>query len=92
MITKQVAVTTVIEVTVDETKFDEAFMTEFRQQMYHFTSLDAHMEHLAQMHARGLYDDTDFIEGYGRAKDMGIKLNLVRRSVETEVLREEVAA
>lgn len=88
MITKKVQVTIIVEVTVDETKFDEKFMTEFRQQMYHFTSLDAHIEHLAQMHARGLYDNDDFIEGYGPAQEIGIKFG---RStvVESEAARED---
>jgi len=78
MITKTVTVTILVEVTVDETKFDDAFMADFRKQMYHFTSLDRHIEHLGQMHARGLYNDEDFIEGYGQAKEMGIKFNELR--------------
>lgn len=90
MITRLVQVTMTVEVTVDETKFDETFMTEFRKYMYpNFTTLDRHMEHLAQMHARGLYTDEDFIEGYGQAKDMGIGLDRLI-VVEMDVLKDLV--
>ena len=73
MTNKQVTVTQTIRVTVDESKFTPEFMREFRQSFYEFDSLDDHIKHLAQLCARGIADDFSFIEGYGKASDMGIK-------------------
>lgn len=86
MATKKVAVGEVIEVTVDESKFDEAFMEDFRRTMYPFRTLDEHIEHLAQLSARGIvFNEDSFIEGYGVAKDMGIKFRDLREG-ETEIV------
>lgn len=87
MITKKVQVTQVVEVTVDETKFDPAFMQEFRESFYKFTTLDDHVEHLGQMYARGLYGNGDFIEGYGPAKDMGISFASPRAGFDVEIVK-----
>lgn len=65
----QIAVT----VEVDESKFDEEFMAEFREYMYPFDTVEEHMEHLAQLNARGLAYNYDFIEGYGPTDEAGIK-------------------
>lgn len=66
-----------LEVEVDETKFTPEFMSEFRESMYDFDTIDDHIEHLAQMYARGVFDAfTNFIEGYGAPDDMGIKANI----------------
>ncbi|WDA37827.1 hypothetical protein [Sphingobium sp. YC-XJ3] len=66
-----------VTVELDETKFDEAFMQEFRESFFSFDSLDEHAEHIAQLVARGLvelgWERADFIEGYGHAHEMGIK-------------------
>jgi hypothetical protein len=70
---KQVAVTQIVEIEVDETKFTPEFMAEFRASMYYFRTIDQHIEHLAQLYARNIADDRSFIEGYGPAADMGIK-------------------
>lgn len=86
MTTKRLTVTQTVEVTVDETKFTTEFMNEFRKTMYDFRDLIDHIEHLAQLHARGLAGDFSFIEGYGPASDMGIKFHLVPASVVTELL------
>ena len=85
MITKTIQVTQAVEVTVDETKFTPEFMAEFREGFYPFNDLDEHVEHIAQMEARGLLTglEKEFIEGYGMAVDMGIKATVV--DVETEV-------
>lgn len=75
MRTFEVEVTQVIRVTLDDTKFDESFMEEFRQSFYDFDTIEQHAEHIAQLCARGLADPNwpnSFIEGYGEAKDMGI--------------------
>jgi|GEM_PF-2851172 len=60
-----------IEIELDEKKFDEAFMAEFRESFYRFYEITDHVEHLAQLEARGLLED--FTEGYGPIKDFGIK-------------------
>lgn len=79
-----VEVTTRVEVTLDVSKFDEAFMEEFRGSFYSFDTIEEHAEHIGQLEARGLIDTTwernDFIEGYGPAHEMGIKA----RALETE--------
>ena len=83
MISKEVVVTQVVLVTIDESKFDATFMAEFRASFYPFTTVNDHLEHLAQLFARGLVDDNnDFIEGYGPAKDMGIRFKIVDDSSE----------
>jgi len=85
MITKKVLVTQEIEVTVDETKFSEKFMQEFRDSFYQFDDLDAHIKHLAQLEARGFVPfDNSFIEGYGWSKDMGISFK--NEGIEEEIL------
>ncbi len=70
---KIVEVTQYIEVEVDEAKFDEEFLEDFRGYMYNFKDIDDHIKHLAQLYARGIANNHSFIEGYGEAKDMGIK-------------------
>ena len=74
-ISKTFIVTGSVTVTVDESKFDEAFMSEFRECFYNFHTLTEHMEHLAQLYRRGLTDGHDFIEGYGECEEMGISFN-----------------
>ena len=77
---RRVHVTFVVDVTIDETKFTPEFMTEFRGYMYNVTSIEHHLEHLAQLHAREI--DTGFIEGYGLAKDFGIKFEDIATEME----------
>lgn len=74
---KFVKVEQTVEVEVDEAKFTQDFMAEFREVMYPFASLNEHICHLGQLHARGLADDLSFIEGYGPAKAMGIRFRVV---------------
>ena len=74
MMTYTVGVSQIIGVTVDETKFTPEFMAEFRKSFYQFHKIDDHIEHLAQLYARGFINNfSDFIEGYGDPKDFGIK-------------------
>lgn len=64
-----------VEVTLDETKFTPDFMTAFRASVYPFHDLDTHAEHLAALHARGVYDlelGNGFVEGYGLRDSFGI--------------------
>jgi len=69
-----------VEVEIDEAKFDEAFLLEFRDSFYPFFDVNDHVEHIAQLEARGLLDD--FTEGYGPIKDMGIKARTVDWTVD----------
>ncbi|MBY3434876.1 hypothetical protein [Rhizobium laguerreae] len=69
-----------VEVEVDETKFDEAFLSEFRESFYPFFDVERHVEHIAQLEARGMLDD--FTEGYGPIKDMGISARTVDCTLE----------
>ena len=66
-----------VTVELDETKFDDAFMQEFREGFYPFFDLQEHAEHIAQLQARGVIEAEafggDFIEGYGPSQEMGIK-------------------
>lgn len=81
----RVEVTQLVEVELDASKFNEAFMEEFRESFYPFHSLGDHAEHLAQLHARGLYEldvcPDQFVEGYGPASGMGISA----RTISTEI-------
>lgn len=81
-LSKAVQVTQVVRVTIDESKFTPEFMREFQAHFYPFTSIERHLEHLAQLYARGLADNFAFIEGYGPAKDMGIKFEDVSQCQE----------
>lgn len=75
MIKQTVEVTQEFEVEVDETKFTEAYMEEFREMFYPFYSIDDHMMHIAQLFARGVvYDNDEFVEGYGILSELGIKV------------------
>ncbi len=84
----QVIQTSTVTVTVDETKFDENFMSEFLESFYPFQTLDDHMKHLAQLEARGLYSvgGTEFIEGYGPANEMGIEAHVSDMDLEIETI------
>jgi hypothetical protein len=86
MKTATVIVTQWVKVTVDETKFTKQFMKEFRESFYPLGSINAHIEHLAQMFVRGLYNNmpSTFIEGYGKMGDMGISFEIVETEIETQ--------
>ena len=72
-----VKVSMYIDVDVDETKFTEEFMQEFRESFYDFHTIEDHIEHLATLFARGLCYNGSFIEGYGETKEMGIKFKMI---------------
>ena len=84
MITKKVKVIQHIIVTIDDTKFDENLMKEFWEGFYYFLNFDDHIEHLAQLNARGIVDEFSFIEGYGQAKEMGIQFDNDGMEIEIE--------
>lgn len=81
-----VQVVQTINVTVDESKFNEEFFAEFRESFFHFFDLEDHVQHLAQMAVRGVANDRrgSFIEGYGPPQDMGIKFE--EGDLETEIV------
>lgn len=83
----QVEVTQLVSVTLDETKFDETFMQEFRDSFYPFMDIEDHAKHIAQLHARGLIDiegrnPTDFVEGYGPANEMGLSAEVTETDID----------
>ena len=69
-----------VKVEIAESKFDDDFIASFKKTFYDIENIQGHIENLAQMKARGLINnyspdpDGVFIEGYGREKEMGIKL------------------
>jgi hypothetical protein len=71
-----------VEVEVDESKFTPEFMAEFRESFYPFTTIEEHIEHLAQLYVRGIAQPyNDFIEGYGMSDDFGIKFKTIGMNV-----------
>lgn len=92
MITKRVQVTHIIDVTMDERKFDQRFTEEFNRSIFFAIDLDDHAEHLAQLYARGVIDGraSEFIEGYGPARSMGIEFKEVEQY--QEVIETKAAA
>lgn len=72
---RRVVVEQEVTVEIDTKKFDAKFMREFRESFYPFMTRDEHLQHLAQLYCRGLADNGSFIEGYGKAADMGIRFS-----------------
>jgi len=70
-----VTVTFDVSVEVDESKFTDDFMQNFKRYFYELDTIDEHAEHLAQLETRGLIDD-NFVEGYGDLSEMGIKIKV----------------
>lgn len=71
-----------VEVEIDDSMFTETFMEEFRESFYPFYDIERHVEHIAQLEARGMLDE--FTEGYGPIKDMGIEARTVTWDTEVE--------
>lgn len=83
-----VEVTQTVEVELDETKFDEAFLAEFRESFYSFDDTREHAEYIGHLVARGLHDieySPEFIEGYGPSNEMGIKARIVDYDIQSGV-------
>jgi hypothetical protein len=75
--TRKLTVTGDFAVTVDESKFTQAFLEEFSSFMFPVDSVDDCIDHLGLMFARGVIDgSTKFIEGYGDVAEMGIKFEV----------------
>lgn len=79
----EIQVEMTVKVGVDEAKFTDQFMAEFRTAFHDFRTLDEHREHLAQLFARGLISNDAFIEGYGQAADMGITFEMCKTEMHT---------
>lgn len=82
MITKRFNVIQEIEVTIDETKIDDDFITEYVEYFSPYYELEDHMKHLAFLFAEGIVDNDEFIEGYGETKDMGIHFKRTYTEIE----------
>lgn len=83
-----IQVTQMVEVILDETKFTEKMMEDFRSSFFEFYEVEEHAEHLAQLFARGIYEQGDFIEGYGPSDDFGITFSI--SDVYTEIEDSEI--
>lgn len=80
-----VQVSQLVEVELDETKFTEQFMSEFRESFYSYYTLEEHAEHIAQLIARGVIETGFggvFIEGYGPCAEMGIDGRVIDTEME----------
>lgn len=77
-------VTSVVIVTLDDAKFTDEFMSEFRRNFFDFDTIAEHGEHLATLLATGVIAGSpdEFVEGYGPLKDMGISFKLQRSHTE----------
>lgn len=67
-----VEVSQFIIVEVPDTLLTEEFMEEYRKYFYNYYTPEDHLKHLAELHAMGAVDNYSFIEGYGRASELGI--------------------
>jgi len=77
---RTIEVIQIINVSLNEDKFNNEFMNEFRRNFYEFNTIEDHRKHLAQLFARGLINEsTDFIEGYGEIKTLGISFSVVHQ-------------
>jgi hypothetical protein len=86
---RTVEVTAYVEVEIDESKFTPEFMETFRAGFFPFHTVEEHIEHLAQLKARGVIGwEPHFAEGYGRLDEMGIKISDPADDMETRVLPE----
>lgn len=91
MITREVEVTQIVRVTIDETKFTPEVLEDFRRLIDRsYDTLEDHIRYLAWLHSCRSIDETSFIEGYGRAKDFGITFDVVHE--EDRLLEEERAS
>lgn len=84
----KIIVTQTVEVKLDESKFDESFMAEFRGSFYPFYDIEDHAKHIGQLEARGItylqVDKKEFIEGYGPANEMGIAATIIDSEIDLE--------
>lgn len=79
----RVEVTHYVDVSIDEKKFTEKFLKEFREHFYNFQTVEDHVAHLAWMEVQDMLPG-DFIEGYGSKKEMGIDIHIVDSDSEVQ--------
>jgi hypothetical protein len=74
-----VNVDVLVDVSIDETKFTPEFMEEFRKSFYAFDTIEEHVAHIGELAATGRIAgwNNDFIEGYGKLDEMGIKVSVL---------------
>lgn len=75
MTTKFFEVVQTVRIDYDESKFTPEFMKEFRGYLYSFHSVNDHLEHLAQLKARELIENSSDVEGYGVLSEFGVSLS-----------------
>lgn len=80
---KTVRVEQWVEIEVDELKFTDSFMAEFRHYLYPFSTIEDHIKHLAQLKARGMLSDS-FVEGYGPPSGFGLQAEIVGQEEDIE--------
>jgi len=74
--TFDVHVTQTIEIELDLTKFTHEVQKSFNVVLHKASGIEAHAKYIAELAARGLISGPhDFIEGYGRGKEIGISIN-----------------
>jgi hypothetical protein len=71
----EVEVIQTVEVEFDLDKFTQEIRDEFNETMFKVDTLSGYAEHIGQLAARGLINGpSDFVEGYGRLGEVGIKI------------------
>lgn len=71
----RVTLTQEVEVTVDETKFTEEFLEEFRRVFYALNTVEEHAAHLGKLRMQeGVYESSE-VEGYGVLRDFGVSFD-----------------
>jgi hypothetical protein len=87
MITREVEVTQIVRVTVDETKFTPEFLADFAKAITNYDSVEEHICYLARMHVRAEIESDSRLEGYGLLHDFGVDFEIL--SEEDRLLEEE---
>lgn len=82
---KTVEVRITVEVEIPDNLLTEEAMANFRLDFYDFKTPEDHIKHLAQLNARGLANEYNFIEGYGEPKKLGIKFGEINE-IDCEVI------
>ena len=72
----KVIVTSEVYVSIDETKWSDENLKSWAEVFYPFLDLKDHAKHIAQLAARGLASDDQFVEGYGVIKEAGITVQI----------------
>lgn len=83
MMTRNVEVTFLVEVTVDETKFTPQFLAEYATALQDF-DLEGHIKHIAFLEVQDLLQP-EFTEGYGKLSEMGITATVYDSEMEIEL-------